>query len=142
MSKELNKNKAITTDKKVKQFYYPAKGNYWVIDDGDWNRWVRDLNEVPEMDTRFRDCAYTCIGISVPISIVGILNIFTENLNWENFIYILVGSVSLVIAILCFIFDKAGGKREKRNIVSILEDMKDVKERSTKLVEEVNEYPE
>lgn len=113
------------------------------IEDGDWDRWIRSISRVPKPNPLFRDTAFACFGIAVPTLVSAIAAWATPSQvpSWVGFVYLAVGMLALAIGVLSLKYNSALQSINAASLGAILEDMRDVRERSVRS-EETYEAPQ
>jgi hypothetical protein len=86
--------------------YYPPKTTTR-IDEGDWNRWIYSIREIPKRDTIIRDIAFACFGVALPSFISGFVSLpeVSQLPNWVSIAYFALFTTTFIIGIVCMIFD-------------------------------------
>jgi hypothetical protein len=100
---------------------------------------MRSITSIPEREPVFRDIAFACLGIAIP-SIVSAVATFpgvAQLPSWISITYLITGSTTLVVGIVCLFFDSKLGKISAHRVEDVLQDMREVRERSVHSEEKI-----
>jgi hypothetical protein len=109
------------------------------IEDGDWKRWIRLISKIPERESIYRNVAFACFGVAIPslLSSIVALPPVSGLPGFISTLYFGVGIVALGSGLLCLSFDKKLGRVSGQRVEEVLQDMKEVRERSVRSEETI-----
>lgn len=115
-------------------YYYPVRG-FTEIEDGDWNRWIRCISNIPKRRPIYREVAFVGFALAGESLITSLV---TRPQGGVSVLYFVAGVIALVVAGLCFRFDRQIEEMVSSTVESVLQDMNEVRERSPRREEVVS----
>ena len=134
MSSDTSPNAQVQLTREATEYvYYPTRRSIR-IENGDWDRWIRTISNIPKREAIFRDIALASFGICIPSLTSAIVTMprFSQLPSGISIIYLVIGVTTLVAGIICFVFDQKMEKIASANVETVLQDMKEVRERSVR----------
>lgn len=107
------------------------------IENGDWRRWVRMISSIPRPRTKTRDIAFASLAIGIESLLNALVTLpkWSALPTWVSIIYLVVSAAALVLGITCLVFERKMEKVVCYSVKEVLQDMKEVQERSVRLEE-------
>jgi hypothetical protein len=130
-----NTSSRIEHHKKTTEYTYPQIRRGTRIENGDWERWVRLIQDIPEHERNYRDAAFACAAFGAEGILSAIGFFVTRAPSCISILFLLVGIGSSVAATMCFLFDSKMAKVISVGVEQVLQDMEEVRERSSRFEE-------
>lgn len=118
------------------KWYYPVQRTKKIAE-GDWQRWIRAISNIPSREALFLDVALFFFGLAIPSLVSAIVTVLgvTQQPVWDSIVFLIflvVGVVTLVAGFVCLIFDRRMKRIASSSVEVVLQDMKEVYERSAR----------
>ena len=105
------------------------------IEEGDWQRWMRHLEEMPEHRPTYRDVTFAAAGVAGD-SLLAAMGAWAAGAQcWLGIACLLIGGIASAVAYLCFTFNRTLGETVSMSTRALVRDMKDVYGRADRTVE-------